>query len=48
MSQLKMNDGMPQLKLTRSSHNLSNTTCFDVEQGWLVPTAVYDCVIITY
>ena len=44
MSQLKMNDGMPQLKLTRSSHNLSNTTCFDVEQGWLVPTAVYDCV----
>ena len=39
-----MNDGMPQLKLTRSSHNLSNTTCFDVEQGWLVPTAVYDCV----
>lgn len=35
---------MPQLKLTRSSHNLSNTTCFDVEQGWLVPTAVYDCV----
>ena len=44
MSQLKINDGMPQLKLTRSSHNLSNTTCFDVEQGWLVPTAVYDCV----
>lgn len=44
MSQLKMNNGMPQLKLTRSSHNLSNTTCFDVEQGWLVPTAVYDCV----
>ena len=44
MSQLRMNDGMPQLKLTRSSHNLSNTTCFDVEQGWLVPTAVYDCV----
>ncbi len=44
MSQLKMNGGMPQLKLTRSSHNLSNTTCFDVEQGWLVPTAVYDCV----
>lgn len=44
MSKLKMNDGMPQLKLTRSSHNLSNTTCFDVEQGWLVPTAVYDCV----
>lgn len=44
MSQLKMNDGMPQLKLTRSSHNLSNTTCFDVEQGWLVPTAAYDCV----
>lgn len=44
MSQLKMHDGMPQLKLTRSSHNLSNTTCFDVEQGWLVPTAVYDCV----
>lgn len=44
MSQLKMNDGMPQLKLTRSSHNLSNTTCFDIEQGWLVPTAVYDCV----
>lgn len=44
MSRLKMNDGMPQLKLTRSSHNLSNTTCFDVEQGWLVPTAVYDCV----
>lgn len=39
-----MNDGMPQLKLTRSSHNLSNTTCFDIEQGWLVPTAVYDCV----
>lgn len=39
-----MNNGMPQLKLTRSSHNLSNTTCFDVEQGWLVPTAVYDCV----
>ena len=44
MSQLKMNDGMPTLKLTRSSHNLSNTTCFDVEQGWLVPTAVYDCI----
>ena len=44
MSQLKMNNGMPQLKLTRSSHNLSNTTCFDVEQGWLVPTAVYDCI----
>ena len=44
MSQLRMNDGMPQLRLTRSSHNLSNTTCFDVEQGWLVPTAVYDCV----
>lgn len=44
MSQLTMNNGMPQLKLTRSSHNLSNTTCFDIEQGWLVPTAVYDCV----
>ena len=44
MSQLQMNNGMPHLKLTRSSHNLSNTTCFDVEQGWLVPTAVYDCV----
>lgn len=44
MSQLKMKDGMPQLKLTRSSHNLSNTTCFDLEQGWLVPTAVYDCI----
>ena len=44
MSQLRMNNGMPQLKLTRSSHSLSNTTCFDVEQGWLVPTAVYDCV----
>ena len=44
MSQLKMNNGMPHLKLTRSSHNLSNTTCFDIEQGWLVPTAVYDCV----
>lgn len=44
MSQLQMNNGMPTLKLTRSSHNLSNTTCFDVDQGQLVPTIVYDCV----
>lgn len=44
MAQLQWHDGMPQLKLTRSSFNLSNKTLFDVDFGRLVPTAVYDVV----
>lgn len=44
MAQLKINHGMPTLKLSRSSHNLSFKTLFDVEQNWLIPTASYDCV----
>lgn len=39
-----MPGGSPVLKLTRSAHNLSNKTLFDVEQNTLVPTAVYDVV----
>lgn len=44
MAKLTWQHGMPELKLTRSSHNLSNKTLFDVDQGRLVPTAVYDVV----
>lgn len=44
MAQLKWHNGMPQLKLNRSSFNLSNKTLFDVDFGTLVPTAVYDVV----
>lgn len=39
-----MPGGSPVLKLTRSAHNLSNKTLFDVEQNTLVPTAIYDVV----
>ena len=41
MAHLSMPGGSPVLKLTRSAHNLSNKTLFDVEQNTLVPTAVY-------
>nr|USL90246.1 MAG: major capsid protein [Microviridae sp.] len=44
MAHLSMPGGSPVLKLTRSAHNLSNKTLFDVEQNTLVPTAVYDVV----
>ena len=44
MAKLKFNGGSPELKLDRSSFNLSNFTMFDCEQGQLIPTAVYDCV----
>ena len=44
MAKLKFNGGSPELKLERSSFNLSNFTMFDCEQGQIIPTAVYDCV----
>ena len=44
MAILKFNGGSPELKLDRSSFNLSNFTMFDCEQGQLIPTAAYDCV----
>ena len=44
MAKLKFNGGSPELKLDRSSFNLSNFTMFDCEQGQLIPTASYDCV----
>ena len=44
MANLKFNGGSPELKLDRSSFNLSNFTMFDCEQGQLIPTAAYDCV----
>ena len=44
MAQLRFNGGQPHLTLDRNSFNLSNYTMFDVDQGRLVPTAVYDCV----
>ena len=44
MAKLKFNGGSPELKLDRSSFNLSNFTMFDCEQGQLIPTATYDCV----
>ena len=44
MANLRFNGGSPELKLDRSSFNLSNFIMFDCEQGQLIPTAAYDCV----
>ena len=43
MAQLKM-EPVPHLKIERNGFNLSFEKAFDMQQGVLIPTAIYDCV----